>query len=234
MTSSHFGSVDLDSDHFILHAEANGCCTLTLVARADRGFQRRQLASLPSGLWRKILPQVARELQFGMDEREKENGHLSLRAQETFLSPLIGRELAILWWALAEDGEGTHTEALVAGWRQLAREERWWLYVRASGTAQQQGKGWRRALFYALTDPADTRNRPQLLELAEAVVAQKKMTYQPPSVGSSAPRHPAEKQPSPRQPHYPQKLAKQNGIPLKPLKEHRVDANGQKAKAAIS
>lgn len=233
MTTSHFGAVDLDNDHFILHvgAGAGAHCTLTLVARADRGFQHRQLATLPASLWRKILSQVARELQFGMDQREKEAGSLSLRAQETFFNPLIGRELATLWWALAEDGEGTHTEALLAGWRQLAREERWWLYVRASGTAQQQGKGWRRALFHALSDPADSRNRPQLLELAEAVVAQKKMTYRPPSVRSSAPQRPVERMPH-RQ-HHPAGMTKESDELQKPLKRSTQPLNGHK-KVAVN
>jgi hypothetical protein len=39
---------------------------------------------------------------------------------------LITRELSVLLWSLMEDGEGTHMDALLAGWRQLAREERWW------------------------------------------------------------------------------------------------------------
>jgi len=41
-----------------------------------------------------------------------------------------------------EDGEGTHIDGLLNEWRQLAREERWWLYARASNPSQRQG--WRR------------------------------------------------------------------------------------------
>lgn len=82
--------------------------------------------------------------------------------------------MAVLLWSLMEDGEGTHIEALLNGWRQLAREERWWLYARASNPTQRQGQGWRRALYFALTDPADTRTAPRLLEIMEAATAQKK------------------------------------------------------------
>jgi len=97
-----------------------------------------------------------------------------LRHGESAVSPLILREIAVLFWSLMEDGEGTHIEALLNGWRQLAREERWWLYARASNPSQRQGQGWRRALYFALTDPADTRTAPRLLEIMEAATAQKK------------------------------------------------------------
>ena len=90
------------------------------------------------------------------------------------LSPLVARELAVLLWSLMEDTEGTHLDALLTGWRQLAREERWWLYARASNPAQRQGQGWRLALFFALTDPADTHSAPRLLQIAEAATVQKK------------------------------------------------------------
>lgn len=171
-----FGSVDQEGEHGILAvgSGAGAQCILTLVARTERGYPRRDLAAIPLATWRQVAPIVAKELVRGMDREETGPRAPAFRSGEQALSPLVARELAVILWALMEDGEGTHIDALLGGWRQLAREERWWLYARASNPSQRQGKGWRRALYYALTDPADTRTAPRLLEIMEAVSAQKK------------------------------------------------------------
>ena len=176
-----FGVVDFDGEHGLLSVEsgAGGMCRLTLLARTERGYPRRELAAIPAATWREVASAVQRELLRGMDEAEVGGGHPTLRTGVCALSPLILREMAVLFWSLMEDGEGTHIDALLAGWRQLAREERWWLYARASSPSQRQGHGWRRALYFALTDPADTRTAPRLLEIMEAASAQKKSSMPP-------------------------------------------------------
>ena len=171
-----FGLVDTEAEHglFSIDTAAGGMCRLTLVARTERGYPRRELAAIPGAVWKEVASSVLKELLRDMDPEEQGPNPPSFKAGENALSPLIVRELAVLLWALMEDGEGTHIEALLAGWRQLAREERWWLYARASNPAQRQGQGWRRALYFALTDPADTRTAPRLMEIMEAASAQKK------------------------------------------------------------
>ena len=171
-----FGVVDLGSEHglFTIETHAGASCRLTLLARTERGYPRRELAAIPGATWKKVAPIVQKELLRGMVPEEQGSRSPSFKTGENALSPLITRELAVLLWALMEDGEGTHIEALVAGWRQLAREERWWLYARASNPAQRIGHGWRHALLFALTDPADTRTAPRLLEIMEAASVQKK------------------------------------------------------------
>lgn len=171
-----FGIVDPDGEHGILSIEsgAGASCRLTLVARTERGYPRHELAAIPLATWRQLATAVQKELLRGMDPEETGPKTPAFRTGDQALSPLVTRELAVLLWSLMEDGEGTHVDALLAGWRQLAREERWWLYARASNPTQRQGRGWRRALYYALTDPADTRTAPRLLEIMEAASAQKK------------------------------------------------------------
>ena len=149
-------------------------CRLTLLARTERGYPRRELAAVTGAIWREVHASVLRELLRDMGPEEQGGKPPAFKPGENALSPLIVRELAVLLWALMEDGEGTHTHALLAGWRQLAREERWWLYARASNPKQRQGDGWRRALYFALTDPADTRTAPRMLDIMEAAAAQKK------------------------------------------------------------
>jgi hypothetical protein len=171
-----FGLVDLQAEHGLLYLDTahRTTCRLTLVARTERGYPRRELATFPGAVWKMIGPAVQKELVRGMDPAEQGPKPPFLRHGDNALSPLILREVAVLFWSLMEDGEGTHIDALLNGWRQLAREERWWLYARASNPTQRQGQGWRRALYFALTDPADTRTAPRLLEIMEAATAQKK------------------------------------------------------------
>jgi hypothetical protein len=170
-----FGSVDQDREHGILTVETgDGTCRLTLLERNERGFPRRELAWLPAAVWREVATDAQRELLRGMDELEKGAREAKFHTGDQALSPLVLRELAILFWALMEDGEATHTELLLAGWRQLAREERWWLYSRASNPSQALGRGWRRALFFALAEPGDMRSAPRLMEIVESAAAQKK------------------------------------------------------------
>ena len=174
-----FGIVDPDGEHGILSIEsgAGASCRLTLVSRTERGYPRHELAVIPLAIWRQLVTAVQKELIRGMDPEEVGAKAPSFSSGDQALSPLVTRELSVLLWSLMEDGEGTHIDALLAGWRQLAREERWWLYARASNPTQRQGRGWRRALFYALTDPADTRTAPRLLEIMEAASAQKKTSW---------------------------------------------------------
>ena len=207
-----FGIVDLDSEHGILFLDtAHGTtCRLTLLARTERGYPRRELATIPGVVWKQIGPAVQKELVRGMDAVEQGRKPPVLRHGDNSLSPLILREVAVLFWSLMEDGEGTHIQALLNGWRQLAREERWWLYARASNPSQRQGQGWRRALYFALTDPADTRTAPRLLEIMEAATAQKKtLPTSPVSYRKVTPRQRAKQR---RKSKAPAKSSKKNGL----------------------
>lgn len=192
-----FGIVDAEAEHglFSIDTGAGGTCRLTLVARTERGYPRRELAAIQGAIWKQLASAVQKELLRDMNPEEQGAKPPSFKAGENALSPLIVRELAVLLWSLMEDSEGTHTDALLAGWRQLAREERWWLYARASNPTQCQGHGWRRALYFALTDPADTRPAPPLLDFMEAATAQKKTSKptQPVSYRESLRKERAEK-----------------------------------------
>ena len=92
-----------------------------------------------------------------MGETERMRKAPTIKVGSNRLSPLLGRELAVLLWALMEDGAKEHVEAILHGWRELAREERWWLFVKGSAPKQRTGLGWRRALYHGLAEPADSR-----------------------------------------------------------------------------
>jgi len=88
---------------------------------------------------------------------------------------LLGRELCVLAWA-AETANDGQLPVICNKWAALRPEERWWLFamtVAEAGLPEDTQRGWRRALFYALSDgekpPAGRKRRrpmePDLFKL---------------------------------------------------------------------
>lgn len=166
-TMHDFGVVAEHGDSFEFHIEgiAGGICHLIAVVQTERGPRRSDLTEIAAVTWRKISIRVVRELAQGMDEAERRKAAPSFKTGANRLSPLVGRELALLLWALQEQGAEEQREAIVHGWRELAREERWWLYAKAAAPGQKAGTGWRRGLFHALSEALGCR--PQTAPLEE-------------------------------------------------------------------
>jgi hypothetical protein len=80
---------------------------------------------------------------------------------------LLGKELCVLAWAAETAGDG-QLPVICSKWAALRPEERCWLFamtVAEAGLPEDTQRGWRRALFHALSDgekpPAGrTRRRP--------------------------------------------------------------------------
>jgi hypothetical protein len=67
---------------------------------------------------------------------------------------LLGRELCVLAWA-AETATPEQIRIICSKWAALRPEERWWLFamtVAEAGLPEDTQRGWRRALFHALSD----------------------------------------------------------------------------------
>jgi hypothetical protein len=77
---------------------------------------------------------------------------------------LLGRELCVLAWA-AETATEEQLPVIGSKWAALRPEERWWLFamtVAEAGLPGDTQRGWRRALYHALSDgerPAAGRRR---------------------------------------------------------------------------
>lgn len=78
---------------------------------------------------------------------------------------LLGKELCVLAWA-AETANGDQVAVICSKWAALRPEERWWLFsmtVAEAGLPEDTQRGWRRALFLALSDgdkpPAHRKRR---------------------------------------------------------------------------
>lgn len=164
-----FGVVDEQGDAFEFYYGTGQAaeCRLEAVIQTERGPKRTEMAVVPAALWRKVSVRAVRELSTGMGEEERTRKAPTIKTGSNRLGPLIGRELAVLLWAVMEEGGETRVEGILHGWRELAREERWWLFAKGTAPGQHAGAGWRRALFHGLSEPGDSRS-------VEANVAEKK------------------------------------------------------------
>jgi hypothetical protein len=82
---------------------------------------------------------------------------------------LLGKELCVLAWA-AETASDDEILVICSKWAALRPEERWWLFtmtVAEAGTPDDTQRGWRRALFHALSDgekPVQGKKRHRPIE----------------------------------------------------------------------
>jgi uncharacterized protein DUF3780 len=67
---------------------------------------------------------------------------------------LLGKELCVLAWA-GETASDEQLPVICSKWAALRPEERWWLFamtVAEAGLPEDTQRGWRRALYFALSD----------------------------------------------------------------------------------
>ncbi len=158
----NFGVVDEKSDafEFIHDLAGQEGCRLVAVLQTERGPRRTEVAVISSTQWNAIRAVAVKELAAEMGNTERDKKAPTLRQGVNRISPLIGRELGVLLIALMEEGAADRTDALLHAWRELAREERWWLYAKAAAPGQRIGCGWRRALYHALSEASGVRFIP--------------------------------------------------------------------------
>ena len=82
---------------------------------------------------------------------------------------LLGKELCVLAWA-SETANPEQLPIICNKWAALRPEERWWLFsmtVAEAGLPEDTQRGWRRALYFALSDgekPITRKRRPRPIE----------------------------------------------------------------------
>jgi hypothetical protein len=107
---------------------------------------------LERGRWSAIANEVKRAFNQRLKQQKLAPGQW--KVGENPVDRLLGKELCVLAWAIEEVDSGQIGLA-VRNWLALRPEERWWLFgmtAMATGGLQDRGKGWRRALRYALAD----------------------------------------------------------------------------------
>jgi len=112
---------------------------------------------------------IADDVRVEFNRRLKRQGIAAGRwkARANPVMRLLGKELVLLAWAI-DDADPTLIPAAIKNWLGLAPEERWWLYTMtnaATGHALHgRGKGWRKAVRFALTENPVTGVRHEVPE----------------------------------------------------------------------
>ncbi len=84
-------------------------------------------------------------------------------AGSNLVERLLGKELCVLAWA-AETANDEQLPVICSRWAALRPEERWWLFsmiVAEAGLPDDSQRGWRRAIFFALSDGEKKANKPK-------------------------------------------------------------------------
>ncbi len=125
-------------------------------------------AIVPRAAWSAISDHARRDFNERLKAAKSSTGRW--KAGKTLLDRLLGKELCVLAWA-AEHGTADQWPVICSKWAALRPEERWWLFsvtAAEAGLADDRMRGWRRAIFLALSDgervTTDTKIRRRPVE----------------------------------------------------------------------
>ena len=175
MTADH-PTVDFGvSDKFGVHhfqVEIPAGRTGSVVISEDYGYHGQE-RGIPAGeervvLKRSVWSAVADTARRDFNNRLKAAKILTGRWHTgvNLVDRLLGRELCVLAWS-AETADREEIPIICGKWSALRPEERWWLFamtVAEAGLPEDSNRGWRRALFLALSDgekAAERKRRPR-------------------------------------------------------------------------
>jgi hypothetical protein len=118
---------------------------------------------LPRAVWSGIAESARREFNTRLKSARLPVGRW--HAGTNLVERLLGKELCVLAWA-AETASAEQIPVIGSKWAALRPEERWWLFamtVAEAGLPEDTQRGWRRALFHALSEgvkpPAPRKHR---------------------------------------------------------------------------
>lgn len=120
-------------------------------------FGERQDGQVRSRLDRRKWNAIADPVRAEFNQRLKKAGKPlgRWRTGPNTMARMLGKELTLLAWAI-EDADPALVPDAIANWQGLTPEERWWLYTMTAaatgGYITGRGRGWRKAIRYALTE----------------------------------------------------------------------------------
>jgi hypothetical protein len=115
--------------------------------------EQRERATLNALRWNLVQSTVASDFNHRLQQAGLRPGRWLKQA--TPLAPHFGKELVLLIWAI-DDQEPTVIPRMLANWRGLAPEERWWFYTTINAStrarANDRSYGWMAAIKIAFLD----------------------------------------------------------------------------------
>lgn len=114
--------------------------------------ERETRAEMERSKWTPLADIARKEFNPRLRARKVPPG--SWKPGANLLDRMLGKELCVLMWA-SESAPAELIETICRKWAELRPEERWWLYAMTAaeaGRACDGDRGWRKALFHALSD----------------------------------------------------------------------------------
>jgi hypothetical protein len=154
-----FGAPDKPGAH-VFHVEIPAVRSQPVLIVEDYGY-RGQEGGIPRSedrvvlarsVWSAIADIARREFNDRLKAAKITTGRWHTGAN--LVDRLLGKELCVLAWA-AETANQDQIPVICSKWAALRPEERWWLFamtVAEAGLPEDSQRGWRRALFHALSD----------------------------------------------------------------------------------
>jgi hypothetical protein len=103
--------------------------------------------------WDAIADETRTQFNLRLKRMGRKSG--AWRAGPNLVRRDLGKELVLLAWAIEEADPALIPTAIV-NWNGLVPEERWWLYTQTAAATghgiNDRGRGWRKAVRYALTE----------------------------------------------------------------------------------
>lgn len=120
---------------------------------------------LPRSIWSTISETARKDFNDRLKSQKVTTSRW--KTGRNLLDRLLGKELCVLAWA-SERAASDEIPIICSKWAALRPEERWWLFsmtAAEAGLAEDTERGWRKALYIALSDgnretPPSKRRRP--------------------------------------------------------------------------
>ena len=126
----------------------------------ERGIPREEeRVILRRPIWSAIADYARREFNTRLKTAKISTGRW--HTGTNLMDRLLGKELCVLAWA-AETANPEQLPIICSKWGALRPEERWWLFAMTlaeAGLPEDTQRGWRRALYYALSDGENIQKR---------------------------------------------------------------------------
>lgn len=160
-------SRDYGKHHFRVEIPAASNQPVTVVedfgfAGGDNGSPFEEVrVVLARPAWTGISAAARRDFNARLKARRLPGGRWNVGSVK--LDRLLGKELCVLAWA-AETAKKPEFSVIARKWESLRPEERWWLFsatAAEAGRADDTHRGWRRALYAALSDPGSNNTAPR-------------------------------------------------------------------------
>lgn len=161
-----FETIDFGAPHtfgaHVFRVEIPDLRTASVVIVEDYGYcggaggipHKVQRVVLRRPVWSAIADIARREFNDRLKAAKMPTGRW--HSGSNLVDRLLGKELCVLAWA-AETANSAQLPIICSKWAALRPEERWWLFamtVAETGLPEDTARGWRRALFLALSDSA--------------------------------------------------------------------------------